>query len=233
MPVTADHDHEITASAASAGRDPRGALYRHAKRLLDFTAAAIAALLLAPLIGIVALVVRCTVGSPVLFRQRRPGYQGRSFTLVKFRTMGREQRAADGRELSDDERLGVAGRRLRRFSLDELPQLWNVLCGDMSLVGPRPLLEEYLPLYSQEQRRRHAVSPGITGWCQVTGRNALSWEEKLERDVWYVDHCSFWLDVKILVMTVWQLVRPRGVSHTGHATMPRFEGTAERKGVSE
>ncbi|HEY8265413.1 MAG TPA: sugar transferase [Steroidobacteraceae bacterium] len=189
------------------------------KRCFDFFAAAFGLVLLAPVIVVVALLVYAAMGRPILFRQSRPGKAGRPFTLNKFRTMLPE----DGRV--DAERLTPLGRTLRRYSLDELPQLWNVLRGDMSFVGPRPLLPEYLPLYSPEQARRHEVRPGITGWAQVNGRNAQSWEERLRLDVWYVDHRSFGLDLRILWLTVRKVISAEGLSQPGHATMPRFTGS--------
>jgi len=195
-----------------------------AKRLVDVTAAAAGLLILAPLIAAVAAAVRAAMGSPVLHRQKRTGLGEREFELLKFRTMI-EQHGPDARLLPDEARLTRLGRFLRRWSLDELPQLWNVLRGEMSLVGPRPLPPKYLPRYTAFQRRRHEVKPGITGWAQVNGRNALTWQEKFELDVWYVDHQSFWLDLKILWMTVWQVLRGRGISQPGHATMPEFRGT--------
>jgi len=179
-------------------------------------------MLSAPLL-LLALVVRITLGGPVLFRQVRPGLHGRPFRMIKFRTMT-DARDADGALLPDAQRLTPLGRFLRATSLDELPELWNVIRGDMSLVGPRPLLMEYLPLYSAEQARRHEVRPGVTGWAQVNGRNSLSWERRLEMDVWYVDHQSFWLDLRILVMTVGKVVRRDGISADGEATMPKFTG---------
>lgn len=191
------------------------------KRAFDFTVAAIGVLLLSPIFVIVGLAVRLSMGSPMFFRQSRPGRGGELFTLLKFRTM-----KTDGVDaLSDGERLTWLGKHLRRTSLDELPELINVLRGDMSLVGPRPLLVEYLPLYTREQKRRHEVAPGITGWAQVNGRNALGWEEKFKLDVWYVDHRSFMLDLRILCMTVADVISGRGISHPGHATMDRFRGT--------
>ncbi len=192
------------------------------KRTLDLAVAIPAIVLTSPLMGGLALVVRLTMGKPVLFRQRRPGLFGRPFTLLKFRTMS-DLRDHEGKPLPDEERLTRLGRFLRRTSLDELPELFNVLKGEMSLVGPRPLLMEYLERYTPRQARRHEVRPGITGWAQVNGRNALSWEEKFELDVWYVDHRSLWLDLKILVMTVGQVLSGRGVSARGHATMPKFK----------
>ena len=167
--------------------------------------------------------VRRKLGSPVLFRQVRPGLHGRPFMMVKFRTMT-DEHGADGELLPDAQRLTPFGRFLRAASLDELPELWNVLRGEMSLVGPRPLLMEYLPLYSPEQARRHEVRPGITGWAQVNGRNALSWEERFKLDVWYVDHRSLWLDLRILWLTVRKVIVREGISAQGEATMPRFTG---------
>lgn len=208
----------------------RGALYRRGgKRLLDLALALPALLLTGPLVAALALLVRARLGSPVLFRQERPGLGGRPFTLLKLRTM-REVRGADGRPLPDAERLTPLGRWLRRTSLDELPELWNVVRGDMSLVGPRPLLARYLPLYSPEQARRHDVRPGVTGWAQVRGRNALTWPEKFEHDVWYVDNSSLGLDLRILWATVLAVCSGRGVSAAGYATMPPFEG---RSGAEE
>lgn len=202
----------------------RDALYRRGgKRLLDLAIVLPALLLTTPLVAALALLVRARLGSPVLFRQERPGLGGRPFTLLKLRTM-REVRGADGRPLPDAERLTPLGRRLRRSSLDELPELWNVLRGDMSLVGPRPLLTEYLPLYTPEQARRHEVRPGITGWAQVRGRNALTWPQKFEHDVWYVDNLSLGLDLRILWATALAVGSGRGVSAAGYATMPPFEG---------
>lgn len=167
--------------------------------------------------------VRRKLGSPVLFRQVRPGLHGRPFMMVKFRTMT-DERGADGELLPDAQRLTSFGRFLRATSLDELPELWNVLRGEMSLVGPRPLLMEYLPLYSPEQARRHEVRPGITGWAQVNGRNALSWEDRFKLDVWYIDHRSLWLDLRILWLTVRKVIVREGISAQGEATMPRFTG---------
>jgi lipopolysaccharide/colanic/teichoic acid biosynthesis glycosyltransferase len=177
-----------------------------------------------PLLAILYVLVRWKLGGPALFRQVRPGLGGRPFTLVKFRSMT-DARDAAGMLLSDAERLTRFGNLLRATSLDELPELWNVLKGEMSLVGPRPLLMSYLPLYSKEQARRHDVPPGITGWSQVKGRNALSWDEKFALDVWYVDHWSLWLDVRILALTLVKVLRRDGVSADGHATMPPFTGS--------
>jgi len=170
--------------------------------------------------------VRRKLGRPVLFRQSRPGLHERSFEIRKFRTMT-DDRDTDGNLLADSERLLPFGRFLRSTSLDELPELWNVLKGEMSLVGPRPLLMEYLDLYSEEQARRHEVRPGITGWAQVNGRNALTWEEKFDLDVWYVDNHSLWLDLKILILTIARVFKREGVSQEGHATMERFQGSTK------
>lgn len=206
-------------------------IYGLVKRVIDVVVAVLALVVGFPLFVGVAVLVRLRLGSPVLFRQVRPGLQGRSFTLYKFRTMiGEKEGDPDGTASSDDDRLTSFGRFLRSTSLDELPELWNVLLGHMSLVGPRPLLMEYLPRYSPAQARRHVVKPGITGWAQVNGRNALSWDEKFTLDVWYVDHRCFLLDLKILAMTAAQLVRREGISQPGQATMEKFigSGTQER-----
>jgi lipopolysaccharide/colanic/teichoic acid biosynthesis glycosyltransferase len=193
------------------------------KRLVDFLGVVIVLVLLAPVLVVVALLVRSLMGSPILFRQMRPGLHGKPFRMVKFRTM-REAINLEGMPLSDSERLTRLGRILRATSLDELPGLWNVLKGDMSLVGPRPLLMEYLPLYSDEQACRHEVRPGITGWAQVNGRNAVSWDEKFAFDVWYVNNRSWWLDLKILLMTVKKVLIREGISAQGEATMSKFTG---------
>jgi sugar transferase EpsL len=193
------------------------------KRSFDLIAAVAGMVLFAPLFVAVAVLVYMAMGRPILFTQVRPGKGKRLFTLYKFRTMANEE--APARPLPDAQRLTTLGLVLRRYSLDELPQLWNVLRGDMSLVGPRPLLVEYLPLYSAEQTRRHEVQPGLTGWAQVNGRNAQSWEDRLRLDVWYVDHHSFWLDLKILWLTLLKVARSEGVNRPGHATMPRFTGS--------
>jgi len=193
------------------------------KRLIDLLVALLALQLLAFPLLVLAWLIRRKLGTPVLFRQERPGLHGRPFTLVKFRTMSAE-RGPDGALLPDVQRLKPFGRFLRSSSLDELPELWNVLRGEMSLVGPRPLLMEYLPLYSSNQARRHEVRPGITGWAQVSGRNAISWEEKLAMDVWYVDRHSLWLDVRILLLTVFKVLMRDGITAAGDATMLRFEG---------
>jgi lipopolysaccharide/colanic/teichoic acid biosynthesis glycosyltransferase len=194
------------------------------KRIFDLFAALLALVLLAPVLAVVGWQIRRKLGSPVLFRQVRPGLRGRPFEMVKFRTM-RDALDAHGKPLPDSERMTPFGNFLRSVSLDELPEVWNVLKGDMSLVGPRPLLMEYLPLYSPEQARRHEVRPGVTGWAQINGRNALSWEDKFKLDVWYVDHQSLWLDLKILVLTVKKVFVREGISAAGEATMPRFMGS--------
>ncbi len=199
-----------------------------AKRFFDLMASALALLALALPLVVLAALIRLKLGSPVLFRQVRPGLHGTPFEVVKFRTMT-DDRGADGVLLPDAQRLTPLGRFLRASSMDELPELWNVLKGDMSLVGPRPLLMEYLPLYSPEQARRHEVRPGITGWAQVNGRNAISWEDKFVLDVWYVDHCSFWLDIHIVWLTVRKVLARDGISAAGKATMPRFTGSQPNK----
>lgn len=193
------------------------------KRLFDIVASALGLLLLSIVIAVVAWKIRCKLGSPVLFRQVRPGLDGKPFEMIKFRTM-RDAVDAQGNSLPDSDRMTPFGSFLRASSLDELPELWNVLKGDMSLVGPRPLLMEYLPLYSPEQYRRHEVRPGVTGWAQINGRNALSWEEKFKLDVWYVDNRSLWLDLKILFLTIKKVVVRDGISAEGEVTMPKFTG---------
>jgi sugar transferase EpsL len=194
------------------------------KRVFDLLVAAAAVALLAPLMLAIAVAVRLRLGKPVFFVQERPGRHGVPFRIIKFRTM-RHAVDAEGRPLPDGDRLTRLGTFLRATSLDELPELWNVLRGDMSLVGPRPLLMEYLPLYSAEQARRHDVKPGITGWAQVNGRNSPSWDEKFRLDIWYVDHASLWLDLKIMALTLWTMIRRDGINHEGHATMPVFMGS--------
>lgn len=193
------------------------------KRLLDTGLALLALVCVSPLLALLIVLVRIKLGAPILFRQMRPGRHGKPFTIYKFRTMT-DARDANGQLLPDAERLTKLGRFLRSTSLDELPELLNVLKGDMSLVGPRPLLMQYLERYTPEQARRHAVRPGITGWAQVNGRNALTWEQKFELDVWYVDHVSFLLDVKIIALTVWKTLKREGISQPGQATMQEFMG---------
>ena len=197
-----------------------------AKRVFDLVVATVAGVVLAPAIAMLGALVRRKLGRPVLFTQQRPGLHGRPFTLVKFRTMT-DERGSDGALLPDELRLPPFGRFLRSTSLDELPELWNVIRGDMSLVGPRPLLMDYLDRYSPRQARRHEVRPGITGWAQVNGRNAPSWQERLDMDVWYVEHRSLWLDVRILLRTLLAVVRRDGVTADGHATAPYFAGNDE------
>jgi lipopolysaccharide/colanic/teichoic acid biosynthesis glycosyltransferase len=194
------------------------------KRVFDFVVAAAAVIVLSPVIATVALLVRIKLGKPVLFRHVRPGLHGQPFTLLKFRTMI-DVVDSDGSSLPDAQRLTAFGQLLRRWSLDEVPELYNVLRGDMSLVGPRPLLMEYLPLYSAEQARRHDVRPGLTGWAQVNGRNAISWDQKFAFDLWYVDHASLSLDLKILWLTVKNVFTRHGISAEGEATMPKFSGS--------
>lgn len=193
------------------------------KRFVDILGGGIGLLLLSPVLAVVALLIRVKMGSPVLFRQTRPGLHGKPVKMIKFRTM-RDAMDANGRPLPDAERLTHLGQFLRSSSLDELPELWNVLKGEMSLVGPRPLLMEYLPLYSPEQARRHEVRPGVTGWAQVNGRNAISWDEKFALDVWYVDNRSLWLDLKIIWLTIRKVIKRDGISAAGEATISKFTG---------
>ncbi len=202
------------------------------KRIFDFILALILATLLLPLMAATAAAVAWNMGFPVLFWQVRPGLHGRPFKVLKFRTMA-EAVGADGQPLPDEQRLTKLGALLRRFSLDELPQLFNVIRGDMSLVGPRPLLIEYLPLYSAEQMRRHDVRPGITGWAQVNGRNALPWEERFRMDVWYVDNRSMLFDLRILALTALRVLRSRGISEPGQATMTPFRGSSDKAAKSD
>ncbi|MGM6455190.1 sugar transferase [Vibrio parahaemolyticus] len=198
------------------------------KRLFDFLVALIALILLSPIIVLVAWKIRKKLGSPVLFRQTRPGLNGKPFEMVKFRTM-KDAVDEQGNLLPDSDRMTPFGEKLRNSSLDELPGLWSVLKGDMSLVGPRPLLMRYLPLYNEEQARRHDARPGVTGWAQINGRNAISWEEKFALDVWYVDNQTFWLDIKILLLTVKKVFVKEGISADDHVTMPEFEGSKDDK----
>ena len=198
------------------------------KNLFDLFLALILLILLSPVIIILTLMIKIIMGTPVIFKQKRPGLAGRPFYLYKFRTMS-EARGEDGELLGDDERLTGLGRFLRRFSLDELPQLFNVIRGELSFVGPRPLLMVYLDRYNKEQARRHEVKPGITGWAQVNGRNAVSWEERFKLDVWYVDNRSFVLDLKILTMTLVKVLKAEGISGEGTETMSEFMGSEENK----
>jgi len=208
-----------------AGLFPKGV--PRTKRILDLALTIPGLLVISPLLGIIALWIRLRMGSPVLFRQVRPGLRAKPLTLYKFRTMV-DARDTDGRPFSDETRLTALGRSLRSFSLDELPELVNVLRGEMSLVGPRPLLTSYLDRYTPEQARRHEVLPGMTGWAQVNGRNALTWEEKFQLDVWYVDHRSLWLDLKILAITLYKTLTREGISQVGQATAEEFWGSDER-----
>jgi sugar transferase EpsL len=192
------------------------------KRLFDIIVSLTLIILLAPLILFIALLIWVTMGRPILFRQRRVGYKGQVFTIYKFRTMT-EERDEHGNLLPDEQRLTRFGRFLRETSLDELPELFNVLKGDMSVVGPRPLLVEYLPYYTPEERKRHNMRPGITGWAQVNGRNAITWDQKLALDVWYVDNWSLWLDFKIILMTIIKVIKREGISTDGYATAPRLD----------
>ncbi len=194
------------------------------KRIFDFTVSFLILIVASPIILITSILVKTKLGSPIIFKQKRPGLNDKPFYLYKFRTMT-DERDESGELLPDEQRLTKTGKFIRRLSLDELPQLFNVLRGDISLVGPRPLLMEYLPLYTKEQARRHEVKPGITGWAQINGRNAISWEEKFKLDVWYVDNQSFVLDIKILLWTVLKVFKSEGISQEGQATMEKFRGT--------
>lgn len=196
------------------------------KRVFDFILSLLALVLLSPVILLVAFKIRRNLGSPVLFRQVRPGLDGKPFEMIKFRSM-KDAMDSDGKPLPDHERMTPFGEKLRSTSLDELPELWNVLKGEMSLVGPRPLLMEYLPLYDIEQRRRHDVRPGVTGWAQINGRNSLSWEDKFKLDTWYVDNRTLWLDIKILFLTVKKVFIKEGISADGHVTIEKFKGTQD------
>ena len=198
------------------------------KRVLDIAIASTALVLLSPVYALVAYKVKKNLGSPVLFRQTRPGLHGKSFEMIKFRTM-KDAVDAQGNPLPDSERLTPFGKMLRATSLDEMPELWNVIKGDMSIVGPRPLLMEYLPLYNAEQAKRHDVRPGITGHAQVNGRNAISWEKKFELDTWYVEHQSLWLDFKIMLKTIQKVIAKDDISAEGEATMSKFTGSSEHK----
>ena len=190
---------------------------------LDKIISLVSLVLLSPILCLLSLLL-LTIRTPIFFKQKRPGLHNAPFTFYKFRTMTSEK-DENGNLLSDKDRITSFGKFLRKTSLDELPSLWNVLKGDMSLVGPRPLLMEYLPLYSKEQMRRHEVKPGITGWAQINGRNAISWEEKFELDVWYVDNQSFWLDIKIILLTIFKVLKQEGISQSDHTTMPKFKGS--------
>lgn len=202
------------------------------KRIFDIVGASFGLVLLSPLIVVVAVFVRWQMGSPIMFRQTRPGFRGKPFEILKFRTM-RNSIAPSEHQQADDERLDRFGRALRSSSLDELPELWNVVKGEMSLVGPRPLLMDYLLLYNDRQNKRHEVRPGITGWAQVNGRNAIDWDEKLELDVWYVENRSFLLDLKILLLTIPTVIRRDGINARGHATQARFRGKVRSDNASK
>jgi lipopolysaccharide/colanic/teichoic acid biosynthesis glycosyltransferase len=201
------------------------------KRFFDLLVSLLLMILLSPLMLVIAILVRIKLGRPVLFSQARPGLHGKLFNIYKFRTM-RDLYGPDGQLLPDGERLTSFGRFLRASSLDELPELFNVIKGEMSLVGPRPLLPAYLERYTPEQARRHDVLPGITGWAQINGRNALSWEDKFKLDLWYVDHHSLWVDLKILVITLWKAIKREGISTPGNATAPAFMGSNEKNSLS-
>ena len=213
-------------SIAPAPRNPekRSVYSRWGKRALDLCIAIPAIVIVSPLLLAVAIVLRRALGSPTFFSQQRAGLYGRAFNLLKFRTMT-DARDETGQLLPDDQRLTRLSRVVRSISLDELPELINVLKGEMSVVGPRPLLLQYLPRYTQEQMRRHEVRPGLTGWAQINGRNAITWEQKFAHDVWYVDHMSFWLDAKIIITTVWKMITREGIAQPGTATMEEFRGT--------
>jgi len=216
----------VSIAPAPLHADKRSAYSLWAKRALDLCIAVPAIVILSPLLLVVAIVLRIALGSPTLFSQQRAGLHGRPFNLLKFRTMT-DARDETGKLLPDDQRLTRLTRFVRSLSLDELPELINVLKGEMSVVGPRPLLLEYLPRYTPEQMRRHEVRPGLTGWAQINGRNAITWEQKFAHDVWYVDHMSFWLDLKIIVITVWKIITREGIAQPGAATMEEFRGSQE------
>ncbi len=207
-------------------------MYSVVKRCIDVVVAGVYLIVLSPALAVVAVVIWIQMGRPIFFKQIRPGYKGKPFEMVKFRTMS-NKRDSQGNLLPDEQRLTSMGKVLRKTSLDEVPELINVLKGDMSLVGPRPLLMQYLERYTPEQARRHEVKPGMTGWAQVNGRNAISWEEKFTLDVWYVDNQSLWLDIKILAITIWKVFRREGISAQGEATMPEFMGTYKQEGYNE
>jgi len=200
------------------------------KRLFDIISSAAGLIVISPLLVVLVVLVRLKLGSPILFRQQRPGLSGKTFVIYKFRTMT-DQRDASGHLLPDEQRLPAFGRFLRSTSFDELPELLNVLKGDMSIVGPRPLMMKYLERYSPEQVRRHEVKPGITGWAQINGRNAISWEDKFKLDVWYVDNWTFWLDMKIILKSAWMVIAREGITQQGRATMDEFMGTPQNGAV--
>jgi sugar transferase EpsL len=223
-----DFNRTTTWSRVLPAHMKQAGLSLFAKKALDRVVAAGVLVATAPIMAAASIAVRARLGSPVFFRQERPGLNGRPFRIIKMRTMTSE-RGPDGELLPDAQRLTKLGKFLRKTSIDELPQLFNVLRGELSLVGPRPLLMQYLPLYDEEQARRHDVMPGITGWAQIHGRNAISWEEKFDLDVWYVDHWSLGLDLRILWKTAAAVARPRGISSEGHVTMPNFEGSCGKR----
>jgi lipopolysaccharide/colanic/teichoic acid biosynthesis glycosyltransferase len=200
---------------------PKGVSF--AKRIFDLAASILALIVLSPFLLLIAILLVISQGWPILYIQRRPGYKGIPFDLLKFRTM-RQAHAGEEGTVHDRQRLTDIGRFLRSYSLDELPELCNILRGEMSLVGPRPLLMQYLPLYTEEQNRRHDMLPGLTGWAQIHGRNAISWEERFSLDVWYVDHWSFWLDLKIILLTIWKVIKREGISQEGEATAREWMG---------
>jgi sugar transferase EpsL len=200
------------------------------KRLLDIISSAAGLILISPLLVVLAVLVRFKLGSPILFRQQRPGLSGKAFVIYKFRTMT-DQRDTSGNLLPDEQRLPTFGRFLRSTSFDELPELFNVLKGDMSIVGPRPLMMKYLCRYSPEQARRHEIKPGITGWAQINGRNAISLEDKFKLDIWYIDNWTFWLDMKIIIKSVWMVIAKKDITQQGRATMDEFMGTPQNKTV--
>ena len=228
VPSVARQPRWLPSFRIRAVRQPAARREYQLKRPLDVALALIGLLALSPVLALIAAAIYLTMGRPILFTHVRAGKDGKPFKLLKFRSMT-NQRDASGNLLPDAERLTRLGSFLRRSSLDELPELLNVLRGEMSLVGPRPLLMQYLPLYTAEQMRRHTVRPGITGWAQINGRNAISWEKKFEHDVWYVDHQSLWLDLKILFLTVWQVLRRDGISQPGHVTADFFRGSPEQQ----
>ena len=207
-------------------------MYPVVKRCIDIVVAGLGLIVLSPILVVITVVIWIQMGWPIMFHQMRPGLNGQVFRMYKFRTMS-NKRDEEGNLLPDEQRLTSLGKFLRKTSLDELPELFNVLKGDMSLVGPRPLLMQYLERYTPEQARRHEVKPGITGWAQINGRNAISWEEKFTLDVWYVDNCSLWLDIKILAITIWKVFRREGISAEGEATMPEFMGICRQEVYNE
>jgi len=222
----------VPAFPFSKERSRQDGLAGAVKRFFDFTVSLLMLIILSPILLLTAIAIRVSMGSPVFFSQLRPGFREKIFRLYKFRTMA-ELKDESGRLLPDEQRLTALGKFVRAFSLDELPQLWNVLKGDLSVVGPRPLLIEYLDRYDPVQRRRHLVRPGITGWAQINGRNAIKWEQKFEYDVYYVDRWSFWLDVKIFFITIWKVIIREGISQEGKATMEKFTGSKNKPGSNE